>query len=84
MNYSELTAVCRKKVSGYTKNQCDFAVGDIHTTLRFVSGDMSDPYVIKLYAELDAVRDRQMALNKDTLEGRSHIRSNGQPLDTED
>jgi len=64
MNYSEMTAVCRNKVREYTQAQCDFAMRDIHTTLRFVSGDMSDPYVIKLYAELDAVRDRQMKLSK--------------------
>ena len=84
MNYSELTAVCRNKVREYTLNQCHFAMRDIHTTIALHDGDLNHPYIQKLWAELDAVRDRQMALDKETLEGRWHTRSNGQPLDTED
>jgi hypothetical protein len=64
MTYSELTAMCRNKFKGYTLNECHFAMRDIYDTLRFVSRDMSDPYVVKLYAELDAVRDRRDALSK--------------------
>jgi len=83
MNYSDLTAQCRNKVRGYTKNECDFAMRDIHTTLALHEGDLNHPYIQKLWAELDAVRERQHKLSTDTLAGRWHTRSNGQPLDTE-
>ena len=64
MNYSDLTAQCRNKFKGYTLNQCHFAVRDIHDTLRLHPADMNNQYVVKLYAELDAVRDRRDALSK--------------------
>jgi hypothetical protein len=64
MTYTELTAVCRNKFKGYTLNQCHHAVRDIHDTLQLHPADMANPYVIKLYAELDAVRDRRDALSK--------------------
>jgi hypothetical protein len=83
MTYTELTAVCRNKFKGYTLNQCHHAMRDIHDTLQLHPADMSNPYVIKLYAELDAVRDRQHQLSVAPT-GRWHTRSNGQPLDTED
>jgi len=64
MTYTEMTALYRNKVRGYTLNQCHHAVRDIHDTLRLHPADMGNPYVIKLYAELDAVRDRRDALSK--------------------
>jgi hypothetical protein len=64
MTYTELTAVCRNKFKGYTLNQCHHAMRDIHDTLQLHPADMANPYVIKLYAELDAVRDRRDALSK--------------------
>lgn len=64
MNYSDLTAQCRNKFKGYTLNQCHFALRDIHDTLQLHPADMGNPYVVKLYAELDAVRDRRDALSK--------------------
>jgi hypothetical protein len=64
MTYTELTAVCRNKFKGYTLNQCHHAMRDIHDTLQLHPADMGNHYVIKLYAELDAVRDRRDALSK--------------------
>jgi hypothetical protein len=64
MTYTELTAVCRNKFKGYTLNQCHHAMRDIHDTLQLHPADMGNQYVIKLYAELDAVRDRRDALSK--------------------
>ena len=64
MNYSDMTALYRNKVRGYTLNQCHFALRDIHDTLHLHPADMGNPYVVKLYAELDAVRDRRDALSK--------------------
>lgn len=64
MTYSDLTALCRNKFKGYTLNQCHYAIRDICDTLRQHPADMNDPYVVKLYAELDAVRDRRDALSE--------------------
>jgi hypothetical protein len=85
MTYTDMTALYRNKVRGYTLNQCHHAVRDIHDTLRLMGGrydGIANPYVTKLEAELDAVRDRQHQLSKGST-GRWHTRSNGQPLDTE-
>jgi hypothetical protein len=67
MNYSDLTAMCRNKVRHYTKAQCAFAMQDIYETLRLLGGrydGIANPYITKLEAELDAVRDRQRILTK--------------------
>ena len=64
MNYSDLTAQCRNKFKGYTLNQCHWAMRDIHTTIALHEGDLNHPYIQKLWAELDAVRDRRDALSK--------------------
>jgi hypothetical protein len=64
MTYTEMTTLYRNKVRGYTADQCEFAVRDIYNTLRFVARDMSDPYVVKLYCELDAMRDRLAHLQR--------------------
>lgn len=64
MTYAEMTALYRNKARGYTATQCEFAMRDIYTTLRFVARDMADPYVTKLYCELDAMRDRLAHLQR--------------------
>ena len=43
--------------------QCRYAQEDIHTALRLMP-DADPAYLGKLYAELDAVRDRMMILRK--------------------
>ena len=62
MNYSDLTALFRTKARGYTADQCEFAMRDIHTTIALHDGDLNHPYIQKLWAELDAVRDRHAKL----------------------
>jgi hypothetical protein len=65
MTYTEMTTLYRNKARGYTADQCEFAVRDIHETLRLYFGDhMDNPYVVKLYCELDAVRDRLAHLQR--------------------
>ena len=64
MTYTEMTALFRNKVCDYTAYQCGVAMDDIYTTLRFIARDMADPYVTKLYCELDAVRDRLAHLQR--------------------
>jgi len=77
MNHSDLTRIATDKVRGYTLAQCEFAIADIHATLAVTpyGDDVSHPYTIKLYAELDAVRDRRMVLQSKTLRTRRAIAS---------
>ncbi len=64
------------KVSRYSLAQCEFAIADIHATFVALNvSDLSHPYVAKLYAELDAVRDRRMVLQSKSLRTRRAVRS---------
>lgn len=62
--YQQMMDTFSDKVRHYTKTQCNFAVRDIHTTIALHEGDLNHPYIQKLWAELDAVRDRQHALTR--------------------
>jgi len=64
MTYTEMNLLFANKFKHYTLTQCCHAIADISDTLALYDRDMKHPYVAKLYAELDAVRDRQMALLK--------------------
>ena len=75
MNYTELNRTATAKVSRYTIAQCEFAIADIHATLALHDRDLGHPYVAKLYAELDAVRDRRMLLQSKSLRTRRAVRS---------
>jgi|LauGreSBDMM110SN_4_FD.fasta_scaffold191471_2 hypothetical protein len=77
MNYTELNRNATDKVSRYTLAHCEYAIADIHATLAVTpyGDDMAHPYVAKLYAELDAVRDRRMVLQSKTLRQRRAIAS---------
>jgi hypothetical protein len=77
MNHSDLTRIAAAKVSRYTLAQCEYAIADIHATLAVTpyGDDMAHPYVTKLYAELDAVRDRRMVLQSKSLRTRRAIAS---------
>jgi hypothetical protein len=80
MNHSDLTRAMTAKFSRYTLAQCDYAIADINRTLTlyaaaYGSEDVSDPYVVKLYAELDAARDRRMILSGRNLRQRRAIAS---------
>lgn len=77
MTYTELNRNAVNKVSGYSLAQCEYAIADIHATLAVTpyGDDMAHPYTAKLYAELDAVRDRRMVLQSKTLRTRRLIKS---------
>jgi hypothetical protein len=75
MNYTDLNRIATDKVSRYTLAQCEYAIADISTTLALHDRDLGHPYVAKLYAELDAVRDRRMVLQSKTLRTRRLIKS---------
>ena len=75
MTYTEMNRAAVAKVSRYTIAQCEYAITDIHATLALYDRDLAHPYVAKLYAELDAVRDRRMVLQSKTLRTRRLIKS---------
>jgi hypothetical protein len=75
MNYANLNRHAADKFKHYTLAQCEYAIADLHTTLALHDGDLSHPYVAKLYAELDAARDRRMVLQSKNLRTRRAIRS---------
>jgi hypothetical protein len=64
MTYTEMTALYRNKARGYNADQCEFAVRDIHTTIALHQGDLNHPYIQKLWAELDAMRERLAYLQR--------------------
>jgi hypothetical protein len=60
MSYSEMTDTAWSKFQGYSIEQCEHAISDIHETLDATPNgrDFRNPYVQKLWCELDAARDR--------------------------
>ena len=75
MTYPNLNRAAAEKFSRYTLAQCEFAIADINATLALHDRDLGHPYVAKLYAELDAARDRRMVLQSKSLRTRRAIRS---------
>ncbi len=65
MNYGEWHKVFETKVKNYDGSTCAYALADCHEALA-VNKDMAtdNPYYIKLWAEIDALRERQMKLSK--------------------
>jgi len=49
------------KFKRYTANQCAYALADCHEALRVTEGEA---YHRKLWAEIDAIRARQLQLSK--------------------
>ena len=52
------------KFKSYTRNQVEYALCDCHEALRAGGYSVEHPYGRKLWAEIDALRDRRMALTK--------------------
>ena len=63
MTYSEMRKSYENKVRSYNLAQCMFALDDCHKAMRLNPDDT--PYHTKLWAEIDALRDRQMVLKKE-------------------
>jgi hypothetical protein len=64
MNYSEMQALYKNKFSEYTADMCERALKDCHETAKIFGDDKA--YAQKLWLEIDAIRDRQMQLSKQT------------------
>jgi hypothetical protein len=72
----------------YDNAMLAYALADCHATLEAGKYDADHPYGRKLWAQIDAIRDVQMARRRRTGSYYAytpswHTRSNGQPLDTE-
>jgi hypothetical protein len=59
------------KFKSYTRAQVEFALADCHETLRVGGYSVDHPYGKKLWAEIDALRDRSAVLLRD--KGRVHL-----------
>ena len=65
MNYGQWHQTFTNKVKAYDWYTCRRAMFDCHATLA-LHKDMftDDPYYIKLWAEIDALREQQLRLTK--------------------
>ena len=64
MNYNNYHAVFTNKVKDYDFYTCRRALLDCHDTLKVWGEDINPDYAVKLWAEIDALRDRQMKLKR--------------------
>jgi hypothetical protein len=73
MKHVEYAITARNKFAAYTKEQCDFAIRDIHATLAAQGADITSDYSTKLYVELDAARARQLQLREESRFTRAQL-----------
>ena len=64
MNYNNHHAVFTRKVAEYDSYTCRRALLDCHDTLNIWGQDIVEDYAVKLWAEIDALRERQQKLVK--------------------
>lgn len=65
MNYGQWHEVFVTKVKDYDWHTCRRALFDCHDTLDLHKDlPTDDPYYVKLWAEIDALRERQLQLSK--------------------
>jgi len=64
MNYNNHYAVFAAKVQDYDYHTCRRALIDCHDTLNLWGQEINEDYAVRLWAEIDALRDRQMKLGK--------------------
>jgi hypothetical protein len=64
MNYNNHYAVFTNKVKEYDVHTCTRALYDCHDTLALWGDKIDSDYAVRLWAEIDALRDRQLALQK--------------------
>jgi len=64
MNYSEITGIAQAKAANATALECQRAIKDCLETLEVGQYDFKSQYAIKLWAEIDAYRDRAHRLSR--------------------
>lgn len=62
MNYNNFYAVFERKVKDYDFYTCRRALKDCHDTLNLWGADIDENYAVKIWAEIDALRDRQLKI----------------------
>lgn len=68
MNYINHHAVFTNKVKNYDYFTCRRALIDCHETLELWGSDIDESYAVRLWAEIDALREQQMKLTSKTVE----------------
>jgi hypothetical protein len=61
------------KFKSYTRTQVEFALLDCHETLKAGGYSPDHPYGRKIWAEIDALRDRSAVLSRNKAEKRDPI-----------
>jgi len=64
MNYNNHYAVFANKVKHYDWHTCRRALFDCHDTLKLWGAEINEDYAVRLWAEIDALRDRQLKLKE--------------------
>ena len=64
ISYTELMAVFKRKFAEYDAYRCDRAMRDCRDTLVALGETPDTEYGRKIWCEIDAIRDRQMYLNR--------------------
>lgn len=64
MTYAEITCAAAAKAARATALECAAAIKDCHDTLAVGQHDHASAYAIKVWAEIDAYRDRALALSR--------------------
>ena len=67
MNYGQWHSTFVNKVKEYDFYTCRRALLDCHDTLKIWGEDINPDYAVRLWAEIDALRDRQLKLKKKEL-----------------
>ena len=68
-SYREMCDAFRAKFADAGAYECICAMADCYATLQSrPEMEPTDPYYIKLWAEIDAIRDRQMEIRKNVQE----------------
>jgi len=66
MTFNDWYKVFTNKVKDYDFYTCRRALFDCHDTLKIWGDNINEDYAAKLWAEIDALRDRQMKLKGET------------------
>ena len=68
MNHNDWISVYRNKHTNSTAHVCASALRDCHEALRVVNPPAYASYSIRLWAEIDAIRERQAEIERRILE----------------
>ena len=64
MSYATCHQTFTQKVRDYDAGTCQRALMDCHDTLKIWGEEIDSDYAVKLWAEIDALRERQLKLSK--------------------